>query len=327
MEACRGRAFLISDLQMKLRQIIRKVIFAWLLLIPSGLVGHSDPRGEVQPLVRVEDGCFVIYTWEYGSEHSYSPVRRTIYSPEGRILNPSKIVTDSKLLESLKSDEPMAGVNAPRPAVWIELDPVEDLSAQNPNIDPFANGSLVVHHGFYLSMWRENQKTKTRLPLKNEGATGLEATLVREKELGLVWGKLSPKVDGSAHNVELMFAWIERSALRTICEISLGECAAIYDFAVVSNIIWTGDRAWLAWVRKASDSENLPPTKQWITVLASIDPSTGTVKEEPLNAQSHWNAHLSMNVCDGWLCLAWHCPKHGMYPDDAQIVTEFRKLK
>ncbi|MFN0078497.1 MAG: hypothetical protein ACKVY0_18725 [Prosthecobacter sp.] len=316
---------------MSFRLIIHKVSLALAVVIPSGLVNaHTDPRGEVCPLVRVDDGCFVIYTWQYDSDHSYSPIRRTIYTPDGRIQVTSEVVTDPKILESLKSNEPLPSVGAIQPKERIELDPEDENSSKNQKetrTDQFVNESRVTHQGFYLSVWQENQMKRTLLPLKSEGATGLESTLVREKELGLAWGKLSPKFNGSDRNLELMFAWLERPTVKTICELSLGECATIYDFAVTSNMLWVGDRVWMAWVRKAKDYDNLPPTKQWVTVLASIDPSAGTVKEELLDAQSHWNAHLSMNVCGNWLCLAWHCSKDGTYPGDAQIVKEFRKLK
>lgn len=313
---------------MSIRQAFGKAGLFLLAVISSGVAsGHSDPSGEVRPFVRAEDGHFAIYTWQYGGDHAYSPVRRVLYTPDGQVATPSEIVMDSKILESLKENAPMPEAGAKQPNVWVELAPTESSKNQNTPIDPFANDDGLIQRGFYLSVWRENETKRTLLPLKGEYATGLEASLVREDAIGLAWGKRLTEINSSKRNIELWFAWIDRPDLKSTCEISLGECASIYDSAVVSNLLWAGDHAWLAWVRKAKGHENRPPTKQWVTLLAHIDPSTGTVNEEVLDAPSHWNAHLSMDVCDGWLCLAWHCSKDGSYPGDAQIMTAFRKLK
>lgn len=313
---------------MRLRQNVWHFALVLLVLIPSGPAGaHRDPSGEVHPFVRAEDGHFAIYTWQYGGDHGYSPVRRIIYTPEGQIKVSSAVVTDPVILESLKSDEPMPTAGAARPNVWVELAPKASAKNQNILSDPFIDDVGLIQRGFYLSDGRETQPKRTLLPLKSEAATGLEASLVRDEAIGLAWEKRLSEMNESQRNIELWFAWIDRPDLKSICEISLGECASIYDSAVVSNLLWAGDHVWLAWVRKAKGHENRPPTKQWVTLLAHIDPSTGTVSEEVLDAPSHWNAHLSMDVCDGWLCLAWHCSKDGSYPGDAQIVTVFRKLK
>jgi hypothetical protein len=86
-----------------------------------------------------------------------------------------------------------------------------------------------------------------------------------------------------------------------------------------------GDKLWLGWVRKAAKFDELPAVKRWVTVLASLNVRTGKVEEHMLPEISHWNAHLSLNICKGWLCLAWHCSQDGSYPGHGKIMTHFQR--
>jgi hypothetical protein len=125
----------------------------------------------------------------------------------------------------------------------------------------------------------------------------------------------------------LTFVWLERPAMKIAFQTSLGPCAFIRPPHLIhSELVWVGGRVWFAWIRKADGFEKLPPTKQWVTMLASYDPQSKKLEQKILPEQSHYNTPVSINTVNGWLCVAWHCSKDGSYPGESMIVTHFEKV-
>ena len=108
--------------------------------------------------------------------------------------------------------------------------------------------------------------------------------------------------------MDLQFAWIKRPGFNLTKQVNFGPCAAIYNFARVSNLTKSGNAIWLAYVREPNDMEGQMDFK---TVLANVDSTSGKIEQKVLKPDSNWNTSLSICVCEGWLCVAWHCKSAG----------------
>jgi hypothetical protein len=267
----------------------RLPIITTLVILTARLGAHSDPPGYVHPCVCVENGEFVIYTHRNSGTLGKLLWRRTCYSVSGSLIS--------------SADE----IPAPKNEVVQRCQPLPSGEKLTLTQQLDVQGKPNPHPGFHFDGLEAGQWFHKRLPLEAEDAVSLEAALITDGGLGLAWGAPSSAVDRRRF-IELHFAWIKRPGYELLKQVNFGPCASIYDFVRVSNLIKSGNDVWLAYVAESIAWEEEP---EWKTVLASVDANTGTVKQKELKPQSSWNTSLSLNVCEGWLCVAWHCASAG----------------
>lgn len=256
-----------------------------------GVMAHQDPRGDIHPEVRVEDGCFAIYFQTNAESDRFSyekPHWRMLYAPDGTVQLPRHRLSPSA---EKKYEEAMA-----QPEASVEQ-----------------------------GKWR----LTLRLPGGEERPLAMEladgAVAHHSNVVGSLVGLLSsrtPKDENDA--LTLWLSWTDNKTFVPGGTVTLGQPASIYDFPCASRPVWAAQRWWIAWIRK-TDHPN-EPKRAWQTVLTCVDPRTRAVTHQTLNGQSHWNTGVSMKTTGGWLCIAWHASVEGDYPGKAKIVTEFVKL-
>ncbi len=267
----------------------RLQIITTLMILTAHLGAHSDPPGYVHPCVCVENGEFVIYTHRNSGTLGKLLWRRTCYSVSGSLIS--------------SADE----IPAPKNAVVQRCQPLPSGEKLTLTQQYNVQGRLNPNPGFHFDRLEAGQWFHKRLPLEAEDAVSLEAALITDGGLGLAWGTPSSAVD-KHWSMELQFAWIKRPGYEILKQMNFGPSAAIYNFVRVSNLVRSSNDVWLAYVAEPNPSDE---NSDYKTVLASFDSSTGRIQQKELKPQSNWNTSLSLNVCEGWLCVAWHCESAG----------------
>jgi hypothetical protein len=267
---------------------------------------HQDPVGETLVHVGVKGGSFAIYTAEYPERDSTHPISEVLHACDGSTSSPRRKIAREEL-EAARSSKAKEAREA------IEYYP------------PWKPGVEIQRSELCLGLKVDSQWTHTPLPIPEEYMVA--AHLLRPDGAALVLNKILRKSStGEEFDLQHEIAWLDRPTLHLASKVDLGNCATINMVPTMSHLIWAENRVWFAWIRKADDFEKLPPTKQWVTVLASYEPKSKKLEKKILAEQSHWNANLSLNSVAGWVCVAWHCSRDGSYPGESMIVTHFEKV-
>lgn len=278
-------------------QKIALVICCWVFL--SGDVwGHSDPRGDVHPVVLVESGNFAVYFYTNALGDRYfegeQPTFRMLYTPEGRLL-------------------------APRHAVKLRREKnlkiyVERFRNEKPNATIFLP---------------EGKKQTLALAWPKDTRVHLvESSSISSDHIALAVKLMYDREDRTPDLFDLglrgqFFVYLfPREGFGKPEQFLIGIPKMIYDFPIASNLVFANGKFWVAWVR-ASEREGKP----FEMVLSSIEPGSGNVIERILDTPADWNSHLSLAVIGGRLCLAYHCVVDHEYPGISEIITVFTKAE
>lgn len=288
--------------------ILRRTLICSLLL-PIACPAHSDPRGDIHPVVNVEDGQFAISfdvaPMTFTSNPDEQPSRwRVLYTPDGKVSLPRHRVPEHSLDSEYHPDQ-----------TWVKA--VRDSDNQTVRF------AITRPVGAFLHEFP--------LPIDPTSSAWPEGSFVAGDWVGFTWGnQVTPEGSSSRFTpptVELMFSAANIKDFTSGPTVKIGEPATIYHFPRCSSPLWAANHWWVAWVRAAPDStKSEVPPRAWETVLTKIDPTTGEMNHRVLDGLSDWNTSLSINATNGWLCVAWHVTKDGTYPGIAKIETVFERL-
>jgi hypothetical protein len=271
------------------------IVLGIFALMAEGVEAHQDPWGDIHPIVLVENGNFAIYfqhSQPDAEQYSYTgelPQFRVVYSKIGRLMAPRH----------------------PAPTQVAE-------ERHAPGI-----------YGTVLRVGHE-QLIFTQT-LMRERPSYLELAHGRTERRRLAWPsglKLNYVHDVHAVGRSLVFAatvgeatlklfHFSRDAFDAPAVAELGHAATIYDFPRASNLVYSGERYWIGWMRLD------PKTEKTVTVLTSWKPGEQPAHRE-LALPSDWNVELSLAENDGHLCLAYHCAAADT--GKSRIITHFQKL-
>lgn len=265
-------------------------------MLLTGAGAHSDPWGDIHPHVTVKDGNFsIVFNSSIpGEDSDYTdskPVVRTIHSPEGKLVAPRH-----RLL---------------RQRSWRE-------ASGEPFKQAYKVGDATIHLGpeqadqpGYSITSAQGQTVPVRLPWPTGIRVNIDDAQVSSDGIAF---------SGKEDRDNLKFYWFPFGSTRPPVILNLGPTVCIYDFPVASNIVWSGGKFWIAFMRYSGESTKLH--------LWSWKPGDKEGKEEILDSPGFGNSHLSMAAIGDRICLAYHCALPDQYPgENARIFTVFRKAE
>jgi hypothetical protein len=259
---------------------------------------HSDPRGDIYPNVKVERGNFVIdfennedqFTRNPRAPFESSLLLRMIYSPEGVLLAPRHLHRGTRGLNDT------LGYPAKTEAiVGTEKISIERSPGGPPCYMTKKNGKREEHR----LAWPEGYKCAFEAFAAD--ADSICVAVVADSKLFL-------------HH----FDRHQFTPPKTIQVTEQSTLSFIWDFPVVSNLVFVGGRYCIAWPRYKKDVG-------FECVISTWKPGEERPKEIILNEPADWNSHLSLAVIGDRLCLAYHTLS-GQYQPVSKIVTAFRTI-
>jgi hypothetical protein len=274
------------------------VLAAWLLAVCLAL-GHVDPRGNIYPRVSVENDQFIVAFNETDDDREKSAISRMVFT-----------VNDSTVPPQLASSDRQVSVPTVG-TVEVKSD-IESVTA--------ADGKEGWH--LVLETTKGGQLKQTALPVKTEEKPWIASYWIDDGQIAVLWNIKTHSPDDP---LTLKLSWMDRNELPSGVTSDVGWPAYIYHFPRVSKLVLAEGKLWFAWVRSEPDETKIDMFR-WVTVLTSYDPKTKRMDHTALPQKSDWNTSLSMALCKGWLCIAWHCSKDGSYPGVAEIVTAFKRV-
>lgn len=245
---------------------------------------HSDPNGEIHPLIQIEDGNFAIYfeTKPATAKDQRSDYWRMVFTPEGKMVNAKQRIEEGQFPTPLRN------------AFWHQ-----DAAPAAIETSPSGREMRLV-----LRRGTGNQATHQPLPITLPSDNRVDRTTVANDWAAFTWGtsKTSP-----GEPLTLMCSLAPLKGKGKGQTIEIGPCACIYFFPRASAPVWAGGRWWIARVCSADpETTSGSISHRWKTVLTSVDPMSGETKHKRLPGVSHWNTTITMQTVSGWLCVAWH---------------------
>jgi hypothetical protein len=269
-------------------------------LVAGGLFAHEDPRGDVHPYIHVEKGNFAIY-FENNTESDdidaldrMSPLFRVVYSAQGELLAPRHRVTE-----------------VPQDNIWTPFDGMRGI-ATLAGSEVLFFPDYFIGKPFYMVQSKDRIERR-RLPWPDD----VKISDLRE----IVADEHTITIAAKAGSPALALYQFKRDQFEPPTIIAIGSPLTIYDFPVVSNLIFAGGKYWIAWMRgidQFSKSE---------AVLSSWRPGDKTTTETILDGPGNWNSDLSLNVSGDVLCIAYHCSPKADFSTPSKIYTFFHQMK
>jgi hypothetical protein len=292
------------------RSARRRLFFSFLALAfsASPLLAYSDPRGDVFPNVKVENGNFAVYFYNRSAETNNEedmldrnvPVYRMVYSPAGELLGPRA------RCQNFRSDS-LHEANSMVYDKKIELRDEQVLFEAD-----FLKGGKP---SFFIK--RNGSREHRRLPWPDNVKIDYVAG-VHVDERSLV-------ISATVGEGILAIFHFDRMKFEAPGTAIVGQPAFINDFPRASNPVLAADRYWIGWVRYNQGK------KKFETVLSDWKPGEEKMHETILDAPSDWNTDLSLAAIGTQLCLAYHCsiPNSATNESPAvgQIITIFREAQ
>lgn len=271
----------------------------WLVgYLPLPLCAHSDPWGDIHPVVAVIDGRFeVAFRCSLPDQPSSlideQPLQRMIFTRDGKLLAPRHAIDRTTMYR----DHRPAGQNARRVQVgdeWLRFSIDSQGRPMFQSQDPSGHWSRV------------------RLPWP-EHFEMLRFEDVIATEEGVA-------ITGKEDRTNLKFYWFAYESTADPEVRTIGPTACIYHFPVASNLVYAGERFWVAFMRP--DEERGWKLSMWSWKLGEEE---GRI--EDLDSPADANSDLSLAAIGDRLCLAYHCLDYEAREPLARIVTVFRKAE
>lgn len=268
------------------------VICCWVFLYEAALA-HSDPLGDVHPVVLIESGNFAIYFSTNAVGYNYlegdQPVFRMLYTAKGRLLAPRHVVKNKPVQESAINIDRF---NNPRPNAEISL----------------PGGKKQI----FALAWP-----------KDFEIIMVESSTINSDHIVIALKGASAEVDERDETYKDFFLYLfPREGFAKPERFLIGQPATIYDFPTASNVVYANGKFWIAWVRERKKEKI-----EYEMVLSCVVPGSGEITERILDTPADWNSHLSMAVIGDRLCLAYHCSVSHEYPGTSEIITVFVKAE
>lgn len=280
----------------------RGLFSAFLILACSTglLFAHSDPAGDVYPNVKVERGNFVIdfvnnqheeIAPNRTSEDMFrSPLLRMIYSPSGVLLAPRHLHGGTRGL-----DDDLGYPAKTEAKIGNEKITFERSQSDTPCYSIEKEGKTELHR----LAWPEGYKC--RFEAFAADADSICVAVIVDSSLFL------------HHFDRHQFRFpktVQVTQPRTL--------SFIWEFPVVSNLVFAGGRYCIAWPRYKKDAG-------YECVISTWKPGEDRPREIVLDEPADWNSHLSLAAIGDRLCLAYHALA-GEYQPTSKIITVFRTI-
>lgn len=260
------------------------------LIFPLTNQAHEDPRGDVHPVVQVENGNFAVYFRNKSTGDDPDHRRfRTLYSPKGKLLAPRHAVEEWP--------ERRRSIHRRSTRVGEEVIQVER------GIQP----------AYLVS--REGNRQRHRLPWPDHS----HIAVVHDVHADHKTITLAVTDVEYGHDLSLILFHFDRYQFDPPKTVSLGHPATIYSFPVASNIVHAKGRYWIAWMRREPGEHEAKET-----VLSSWVPGETEATHLVMDTPSDWNSSLSLAASGDTLCLAYHC----FFPEEwrSRIITVFHRM-
>ena len=244
-------------------------------LVVGRLDAHSDPWGDIHPAVVVENGRFAIYFSNQSTTTSSGNSFRVIFSKDGELIAPRHRLKRSRptnfgpQLESVETPDGERSVN-------------------------------VEWSGETVKITDSKGKANTRRLLWPDGTapfSSVEQYACSNTHLALIGNR----VDMVERRYDLVAAVFDLQKPAPPKIHTLGRVSAIYDFPTCSNLLFVGDRFYIAWMKEPDEKEG-----EFQFRLTSIDAVANKVENRKLDAEHNWNTDISMASIGEQLCIAWH---------------------
>lgn len=276
----------------------RLVFFSTLFIFSTPSWAHQDPPGDVYPNVKIERGNFVIefdnnadeFATNARAPFQSSTLLRMIYSPDGVLLSPRHYESRTRDLS-----ETMGDPAKKEATVGEEKITFDDSHAKLPCYTLEKNGKRELHR----LAWPEGYKCAFEAFAADSDA--ICVAVITDNKLLL-------------HRFDR-----HRFALPETVQITEpGTLSFIWDFPVVSNLVYAGGRYCIAWPRYKKEAG-------YECVISTWKPGEERPKEIILDGPADWNSYLSLATIGNRLCLAYHTLV-GPYKPISKIVTVFRTI-
>lgn len=280
-------------------------LLSWLGCLVTNMAStanaHQDPRGDIHPQVGIVDGKFAILFSNSPPNRDFDAtevdsLHRMIFTHEGKLFAPRHSVKRKRSHE--------------------DFGPV-GLYGREYRV----GGSTFIFQGSqnsYLLKSPEGKIMRVALPWpKGVKPELLDQVCVTQKGIAMTGNNMNPETGESG---PLKFFWFEHESTSGPTTFDIGPTASIYQFPVASNIVFAGEKFWVAYMRHTNDNEMKLTLWSW-------KPGDQKGKAEDLDSPADWNSTLSMAATGDHLCLAYHCVANHEYPGTARIMTVFRKAE
>lgn len=266
--------------------------------IATQINAHQDPLGDVYPNVKVERGNFVIEFDNNEGEVASNPrdasqpamLLQMIYSADGVLLSPRHHEGRARELNDT------LGYPAKTEAMVGNEKIAFDRSRNDtPCYTLERNGRSEVHR----LAWPEGYKCAFEAFAAD--ADSICVAVVADHKLFL-------------HH----FDRHQFTPPKTVQVTEQGKLPFIWDFPVVSNLVFAGGRYCIAWPRYKKDAG-------YECVISTWKPGEERPKEIILDGPADWNSHLSLATIGNRLCLAYHTLA-GEHKPISKIVAVFRTI-
>jgi hypothetical protein len=266
--------------------------------VATQLAAHSDPGGDVYPNVKVERGNFVIDFENNRAQSTRDPrdlsesslLLRMIYSPDGILLSPRHRHRGTRGL-----NDTIGSAAKTEAIVGAEKITFERSRADTPGYAIEKEGKTEQHR----LAWPDGYKCVFEAFAAD--ADSICVAVVADNKLFL------HHFDRHQFTPPKMVQITEPDTL-----------SFIWDFPVVSNLVFAGGRYCIAWPRYKKGTG-------YECVISTWKPGEERPKEIILNGPADWNSHLSLAAMGDRLCLAYHTVS-GEYQAVSKIVTAFRTI-
>lgn len=262
-----------------------------LWIAPTSVLSHSDPDGDIHPVVTTEGENFVVQARNtLRSTDSENEILRLILDKTGR------------LLETRRDFAPVSPVKPYQHYSFIDRLPEE----QNGLELPWGGNTLIIpessrkHGGApFLITSRNSHFHYDPLGWKTPDVEAVEDALIVGESLFL----LVTRPDGS----DAFRLYLHRFSLRTMTEeasVELPQPALIWSFPVCSKLLEHNGSLFVGIV--------VPRLFGWRLILATWDGVAPEVRQKTLTSQIDWNTSLSLAKIGDQGLIAYHHP--GAYP-------------
>ncbi|HSJ01842.1 MAG: hypothetical protein ACAI34_21100 [Verrucomicrobium sp.] len=290
------------------------------LLVLSGLwpvkaPAMTDPLGEVSPVFRAMGDTFVLdFTERRRSPAGEFFIRfwRIVYSKDGKVLIPRHRIEQRFEQKRGSSGETITN------GFWVGQDYHEKSSS------------------FFLSDWTHGKLHWMPLPLDANQIEYCHLASVTDQGIGIVCTKLPPMEQRYRGYSDLWVAHVDRKGFQPAKLARLGWSRTSRGGPPsASAAIWSQGRWWVAWVRgpvewpidttDSDEREPLPPLDLKL-VLSSLDPTTGEIQHQLLNAEVNEYTEVQLASNDGWMALAWRLKRGDGHEETDRLMTTFVEL-
>jgi len=281
---------------------MKKLLYVLIVLCLSCSVqAHEDPRGEIYPLVSVENDKFVVY-YKVDTPSEYA-LYRVVFDKNGeRIEPPVKIEGGRSKVYNIwprtESDEPFPEILRSFLKSFT-LEEGEDYLVV-PDEGPYAPCFLTKKDGKY---------TREEIDWGTKGPWWIHDAILAEDRVIVLVSTVDRKIPWPDNDLKIMS--VNRQTRRIENYRSVGVLAEIWYLPICSGLLYYNGRVFLAWGERYIDGMRLN--------LSSWEPTAPALLKETISEPVNWNTHLSMALIDGIALLAYHNAKDGRH--DSVIKT------